>query len=294
MMHPISPRVVVVVLAALGLVGVLARPAVAADWSVSPAGNQFGAGREDYRHTVNPGGVLEDAVLVANTGTASLSVTLRADAPWVNLDRDAVTVAPGATAEVPFAVELPRDAEPGDRLGGIVATAGGSEVQLPIHLRVGGALTPRLTVEQLHVQRESVSYTVRNTGNVILGARQSVSVSGPLGVWSVKAAAVPNTRALLPGASQRVTVPIEGAKPAVRLTATVSLIPLLTDAAGSTAPLAAVATSGHGWALPWTAIVLAALCVLVAIGVASRRSSNRADARHGTTQRGQAAADTGR
>src|SRR4051812_6034371 len=76
---PISPRVrpaVVLLLAALGLVGCLARPAAAAEWTVKTASNQFGDGRQDYRYTVNPGGKLEDGIVIENPGTTPLRLSL--------------------------------------------------------------------------------------------------------------------------------------------------------------------------------------------------------------------------
>ena len=61
--------------------------------------------------------------------------------------------------------------------------------------------------------------------------------------------------------------------PRVRLTATVTLVPLLTDASGSTAPLAATEGSGHAWAVPWALLVaVVLLCGLVAAGLAFRRA----------------------
>ena len=79
---------------------------------------------------------------------------------------------------------------------------------------------------------------------------------------------------LLPGATWRGSAPVPDVTPAVRLTATVTLLPLLTDAAGSTTPLNPVERSGHGWAVPWslvaTLLVLAGLLV-AALTIRSRR-----------------------
>ena len=80
--------------------------------------------------------------------------------------------------------------------------------------------------------------------------------------------------ALLPGATWKGSAPVPDVTPAVWLTATVTLLPLLTDAAGSTAPLAPVESSGHGWAVPWS--LVATLIVLfglfaAALTIRSRR-----------------------
>jgi hypothetical protein len=86
---------------------------------------------------------------------------------------------------------------------------------------------------------------------------------------------------LLPGETWKVSAPVRDVTPALRLTATVTLIPLLTDAAGSTAPLTAAKTSGHAWTIPW-ALLLAfiVLCGLVVAAVAFR-PGRRARALHG-------------
>jgi hypothetical protein len=73
-----------------------------------------------------------------------------------------------------------------------------------------------------------------------------------------------------------VSTPLHDVTPALRLTATVTLLPLLTDAAGSTAPLAAVKASGHGWSVPWSLLLtLVAVCALAVAGVAFARSRRR-------------------
>ena len=204
MPHPTSPRfsaAVVLALATLGLVGFGARPAVAAEWTVEPAANRFGSGRQDYRYTINPGGRIDDGIVVVNHGTTPLQLALRTkDATskgvgaWVHLDRDDVTVRPGESVEVPFALTLPDDAAPGDYVGGIVASRREQRAGIPIRLRVGGPLKPSLSVERLQVDYAdtpnplgkgdaTVTYTIHNTGNAILTARQTVSVSGPFGRW---------------------------------------------------------------------------------------------------------------
>src|SRR4051794_32820774 len=106
MSRRISP--IVVLLAVLGLVG----PAAAADWTVAPAANQFGAGREQLRLTVDPGATVQDGIDVVNTGAVELRLALRAadGQSWLRLSRNDVTVAAGRSVRVPFTVAPPRDA----------------------------------------------------------------------------------------------------------------------------------------------------------------------------------------
>ena len=182
-MRPPRFHFTVVVLVVLGLGGLLARPAFAADWTLAPADNQFGPGRQSFGYTLNPGANLDDGLVVANAGSSPLQLALHAAdgtlGAWVRPGEADVTVPPGKSVEVPFAVTLPRDAKPGDYMSAIVTSADGNEVSLPVRLRVGGALKPSLAIEDVQVHDATVTYTVHNTGNAILAARQKVSVSGP-------------------------------------------------------------------------------------------------------------------
>lgn len=205
---------------------------------------------------------------------------------WVVPDRTQVTIQPEKTAQVPFTLTLPDNATPGDYLGGVITSltqpgaAGGLDVDrrlaLRVRLRVGGELTPSLAVENLTVDyagtanpagtgSATVSYTIHNTGNAILAAGQAVSVAGPFGTFRVDAAALDPTPELLPGETWDVAVPVDGLRPAVRLTADVELTPLLTDASGSVAQLDPVETTARAWSVPWTLLLL--VVVLVGLGV---------------------------
>ena len=307
--------IAVVLLAALGLLGVGAGPATAADgdvsWEVATASNDFGSGRQNYSYTLEPGGRLEDGLVVANHGTTPLHLAVYAadgftgskgrldlvtrDAKstrvgaWVHAGRPDVTVAPGASAEVPFTVTLPDDAASGEYMGGIVTSltqAGAADRRLGIRirLRVGGDLRPRLSVADLRVRyagtsnpfgkgRATVTYTIHNTGNAILGARQAVSVSGPFGSFAARAGRIDDSPQLLPGDSWKVSVPVPGVAATPRLTGTVTLVPLLTDASGSVAPLAVVKATTNAWSTPWAPLLLVVvvLCGLVLAGLAFRR-----------------------
>lgn len=313
----------VALLAALGLLAAGAGPASAdgeVSWTVTTASNDFGSGRQNYSYTLDPGGRLEDGLVVVNHGTAPLRLAVYAadgftgedggldllagDAKstrvgaWVHPDRPDVTVPPGESANVPFTVSLPDDAAPGDYMGGIVTApaeagaAGGRRQGVRIRLRVGGALKPRLSVEDLRVRYSgtsnpfgrgdaTVTYTIRNTGNAILAGRQAVSVSGPFGRLGVRSGRIDDSPRLLPGETWKVAVPVHAVAPALRLTATVTLVPLLTDASGSVAPLAPVESGTNAWTVPWAPLlVLVVLCgVVVAALVARRRRRTTAPVR---------------
>ncbi|GAA1375585.1 WxL protein peptidoglycan domain-containing protein [Catellatospora chokoriensis] len=196
-MHSPDPRrrsatarlltVALTLLGALALVGLGADPALAAEgdvaWTVRTASNSYGADRSSYSYAVNPGGTVEDALVVANRGTAPLDLAVYAAdgfttgagqldllpkdgksvavGVWVHADRGNVVLKPGESVQVPFKVTVPANATPGDYVGGIVSSltqsgdAAGINVDrrlgIRVKLRVGGELKPSLAVEELRV-----------------------------------------------------------------------------------------------------------------------------------------------
>ncbi|WP_233518126.1 hypothetical protein [Streptomyces corynorhini] len=72
------------------------------------------------------------------------------------------------------------------------------------------------------------------------------------------------------------TVPVRGVVPALTLTATATLTPAITDAAGSTTALDPVVATARGWAVPWAALLALALLAAAVVTAAVRRRRRRA------------------
>ncbi|MFI5605672.1 WxL protein peptidoglycan domain-containing protein [Amycolatopsis sp. NPDC051903] len=306
-----------VLLAATGFAAGAQVPAAAqgvVPWTVATAANEFGADRANYSYTAEPGEQVRDGLVIANRGTAPLDLAVySADAfttaagqldlvtrdtrshgvgAWVHPAADHVTLPPGQSADVPFTLTIPPDATPGDHLGGLVTSVRQGDVErrlgLRVHLRVGGALTPRLSVEDARVDysgtpnpfgtgEATLSYTIRNTGNAIAAARQTASVTGPFGTFATPSAPIPDSPQLLPGETWHVVTSVHDVVPAVRLSAAVSVTPLLTDASGSTAPLPAVPSVASGWAVPWALVVLLAVACAPAAVLLARRHRGKTE-----------------
>ena len=154
---------------------------------------------------------------------------------------------------------------------------------------MGGDLRPSLSVADLHVRYSgtsnpfgkggaTVTYTIHNTGNAIVAARQAVSVSGPFRSFAARAGRIDDSPQLLPGDSWKISVPVRGVAATPKLNGTVALVPLLTDASGSVAPLAVVRATTDAWSIPWAPLLLllVVLCGLVLAGLALRRRRREA------------------
>ncbi|MFJ2304274.1 WxL protein peptidoglycan domain-containing protein [Streptomyces sp. NPDC087787] len=310
-------------LLAFALTGLRAAPAAAdggdVTWTVRTAPNSYGADRSSFSYAVNPGGRVEDAMVVSNRGKSPLTLAVYAAdgfttdtgqldlltkdkksvgiGAWVHADRTSVVLKPGKSVKVPFTVTVPGDATPGDYVGGVLTSLRQSDeaeginvdrrLGIRVKLRVSGDLRPALAVENLRVDHSgsanpfatgdaTVTYTIHNTGNAVLSARQAVSVSGPFGWLRAEANRITSPPELLPGESWKVKMPVHGVVPGVVLTATAALTPLLTDASGSTTALDPVTATAHGWAVPWTLLLLLLLLIAVAVGAVVRTRRGRA------------------
>ncbi|MET8786869.1 MULTISPECIES: DUF916 domain-containing protein [unclassified Streptomyces] len=315
---------VLALLVACAITALSVGPARAADgdvtWTVRTAANGYGDDRSSFAYDLNPGGDVKDAMVVANHSKTPLSLAVYAAdgfttdtgrldlltkdkksvgiGAWVHADRDRVVIPAGKSAQIPFTVTVPDHAVPGDYVGGILTSlrqtddAEGVNVDrrlgIRIKLRVSGKLSPRLTIENLHVGYAgsfdpfakgdaTVTYTIHNTGNAILSAQQQVSLEGPFGRLRTEAGRVAPSPELLPGETWKVTVPVHGVAPGVSLTATATLTPRLTDASGSTTSLDPVRATTHGWAVPWTLLLLLVVVIaaVVAAVVLTRRNRRR-------------------
>jgi LPXTG-motif cell wall-anchored protein len=214
---------------------------------------------------------------------------------WIKIDQEFLTLPPNSKASLGITLTVPPDASPGDHTAGIVAasrtpatTDGGKSVVLDrrvgsrVYLRVGGPVKPGLQIENLGSEYHAainpldgtldVTYTVRNTGNVRLGAKQSVEVHdlfGPVATRKPK----PLTE-LLPGQAVTRTETFGGVAATVRVGAEVKLVPFVPRGTGVEDPgKAASATTGstNAWAIPWLLVVLLLLLALAILYARKRR-----------------------
>lgn len=288
-------------------------------WTVRTASNAFGADRTSYGYTVDPGSTVEDGLVIANHGDGPLDLSVyTADGyttdsgqfdllvagakslgvgAWVTTPDGTVTIPAGKTVTVPFTVSVPDNATPGDYAGGIVTSLGAQDdtagisvdrrLGIRIALRVGGAITPGLVIEDQHIEwgggfsplgsgDATLTYTLHNTGNAILSAQQSATASGPFGWFAVHAADVPAPPQLLPGESWTVSVPVRDVPAVFWLMGTASVVPLVTDASGSTTPLDAVTVTAVGAAVPWLLVIVVLVVAALVVGALWLRRRRRA------------------
>jgi hypothetical protein len=224
-------------------------PAGGATWQVQPADDADGQSRATFEASLDPGARSDDSVIITNLGTEQLTLTLAsADmvttpsgdatlagddvapvaAEWVTLSADEVVLEPGESADVPFTVAPPANAEPGDYAVAIIASlavpvtdADGQQAVLDtrvgarLYLRVIGDLRSDLEISDLTVERDaawwnslpasaSADFVVTNRGTVRLDATAVVTLTGPFG-WELGSSPELELPQLLPGESVRLS-----------------------------------------------------------------------------------------
>lgn len=224
-------------------------------WALSPAGSDDpteAGNRPNLTYSADPGAEITDAVTLFNYGTVQLTfrvygvdafnnvdgaidVTPGTDDPtgvgsWVTMAQEFITVPPGQQVTIPFTLNVPDNATPGDYRGAILASnqsrSTGNEEQVVIldrrtgtqlFVRVNGPLSAELAIEDLSTEYDptinplagtaTITYTIVNRGNVSLSGSSSVSIGGPFGLGK-QTLPQSDFGTLLPGGSVPVTVTV--------------------------------------------------------------------------------------
>ncbi|WP_306323784.1 MULTISPECIES: hypothetical protein [unclassified Streptomyces] len=146
-----------------------------------------------------------------NKGDGALDVRKKATdtGAWIRFAEDTVKVPARTRAEVPFSVTVPAGATPGDHPGAVVASAGGRDSGVSVHLRVSGPTLSALTVENVRVGKSAIAYDVVNRGNTTLAPRLAVAADGVFGAVLDRKRDLPVE--VLPGRRVSLTEPWKGA-----------------------------------------------------------------------------------
>jgi hypothetical protein len=235
-----------------------------------------------------------------NTSDGGFDIQAAAIAPkdtgaWVHLGGNGnfITVPARSQVIVPIKIVIPVNASPGDHAGGIVAgltrittDSKGNRVNVEervgtrIYIRVPGKLSAALAVTSVRTTYHTswnpfasgsvtVTYTVRNTGNVRLAAAQSVRVSSFIG-GSRQAPALAGIKELLPGQQITLSAQIAGVLPSVVTTGHVTVDPSALPGDIDPKASSASATSATA-AMPWSQLILLVLLGGLAFELRRRR-----------------------
>jgi hypothetical protein len=280
-------------------------------WSVAPTAPPGAyVGRGLFNLSLTPGQNYRDSVTVANETTAPLrfnfyaadayntanggfSLHRRTDpkrdiAAWIQLPTEVLNVPARTEILVPFVVAVPPDATPGDHAGGIVAestqgttTQHGSvgvtvlqAVGTRVYGRVAGPINPSFNITNFSVNanrgllgllggavKTDVKYTIVNNGNVILNPKTGGQVSPLIGSsTNLNSVDVP---VLLPHGTATVDQHVGGLYPIFQISSTLHV-----TATGYSVTRTVAAST---LVIPWLAIAIIALAVLVLFWRSRRR-----------------------
>jgi|KBSSwiStaDraftv2_1062776.scaffolds.fasta_scaffold31410_5 hypothetical protein len=287
-----------------------------ATFGIAPASTNGIDGRTYIGYRLLGGSAQQDQVAVINHAKAPVTVTLVAAdltndtgggvsaalntavskdvGRWITIRHAPKVTIPGATnagpgqVVIPFTINVPKNATPGDHAGavlaGIQAVSRGERANLDLTQRVGsrilvrvpGDLHPKLDVQNLTIDylgtwnpieagKARVSYTIKNAGNTILGARQRVSLGGWFGTdKDVPTGTTPDIPFLLPGGTAHVGFEVD-VWPSLLRNAKVTAMPMVQEADKNLRVETATASVDF-WAIPWVDIVILAGLILLLLG----------------------------
>jgi hypothetical protein len=290
------------------------QPEAGGGWAVQPSSPTGPGGRDWFFFTLSPGQVFGDMVGVSNLtdrpirfglyardafnapGTGAFSAQQEAEEPrgaggWIRLAANEYTVEPGMRADIPFSIEIPDDAAPGDHAAAILAVdmddpglvrdpeqpgvAVRPRVGARVYVRVAGPLSPAMRIDRIDVDyanpilpfvtgggSATVEWQVTNTGNQRIDANAELRITGLLG-RTVKRLEPVDVPELLPGGSYTHVQTVGGLPPFERLSAELTV----------TSPEVEVRRASAFWAVPW--LLLALLAVGGALWWLRRRRQRR-------------------
>ncbi|WP_345800337.1 DUF916 domain-containing protein [Microbacterium sp. AZCO] len=312
--------------AVFALAALSATPAVAADdptapppvrWSVTPSDATGPDGRRAVELELDPGASADDRFAVRNVGENEVTFQLTAadgyytrggrfdilsadekskDAgTWITMP-ETVTVPAGQTAIVPFTIEVPGNAEPGDHAAGITAsvlsvqsakdgTSVGveSRVGFRVLTRVKGEITPAASVADITTSYATswnpirpgeltVTFDVSNDGNTRILAAGVVEAGGQTVSFPAEGE---SPQELLPGDERTITVLVKGVWPTFVVPTTVTLNATSATMDGGTQDLDPVQATTVAWAIPWPQLILLAGIALIVLAILWNRIRSR-------------------
>ena len=214
---------------------------------------------------------------------------------WVTFeggaDRVVLDLQPEETRVVPFTMTTPADASPGDHAGGILASAisGAGQISLDrriavrLYVRVKGDLQPALSVGSIAAEYHgslnpfagevTMTMTVRNTGNVAMGA---TTVNGVRGILGIPLSGDVNVEVpeMLPGTSREVTTTVTGVGPWLLLSPHVSLRATVDEGALNPGALPSAERETNLFVVPWALLILILVVAVIIVVVRLRRRAN--------------------
>ena len=184
-----------------------------------------------------------------------------------------VPLGPGESQLVTFTLTVPADAQPGDHAAGIVISVTSPQGQILVdrrvatrlYVRVPGDLQPALTVGSISASYQpslnpldgttTVTFTVRNSGNVALGANMVVGVNTYFGIGAT-AQSTETLSEMLPRSTRVLRFEVPGVAQLGYLNPYVQLVPVAAENTTNPGPLTTVDRDTVTIAVPWWLIIL--------------------------------------
>lgn len=285
-------------------------------WAVVPASADGPDGRGEFSYVAQPGDTVVDHAAVRNFGTSPLTVALSVldatqtedgtfellepDAEpagvgaWMRLEQGELTVPPRSSVVVPFTLELPASAEPGDHAGGLIAVSvvqqeDGTAVQYRVgsrvHVRVGGSISASLDLASSGGRYQlpagplapgllALELSAENTGNLRLAPAVTAQATALFGLWTAEVP-LDDFDELLPGSTVTRPLVIHDVPAFGPVWITMDVNQATSRGQDATEATAVTPVTVMVWAVPWAALVALALVAAAVTALLLLRRARR-------------------
>lgn len=274
-------------------------PAGTVRWSVSPVQVEGAEPRRVISLDLEPGTGTEDAVRVHNISSVDVTFSLTANdgyrtqsgsfdmmpsdhtpefgGAWISFDESSVSVPAGGEVIVPFSVEVPENATPGDHIAGVAASirteasenvATEHRVGVRVNIRVAGEVSaaPGLVADNTSYE---MSWNPFAPGKMLLDGQitnnGNIRFAGQLSGTAGGSTSTPGEDIeFLPGEARDVTATVDQVWPLGPITVTYTVAATVVPAPGGTGNDVVVDPISYSvtvWAIPWPQIILLLLIV---------------------------------
>jgi uncharacterized membrane protein len=148
-----------------------------------------------------PGDNLVETVLITNLSNSTKNLNVTWQTPknyavkFTSVKKSALVLAPNTTTPIELEFKIPKDLQPADYYGSLVAKADTSEEKVDFVIRILGTTKEEIKVSDFADNGRKLNFTIINSGNRTISLQTKAGIEGLFGLFSASKDTVTSVRA---------------------------------------------------------------------------------------------------